>query len=506
MIRKLILLGWIFFLYKTHSFSYKDEWDCIEKILFNEKYMKILMNMNDSHCERDVLDFKVIFSGLDQNDDDELSDKDLMDIELKDINILSSDYKLYENLDDIEKQFMQSHLKSIKREDNERNSQFDKISLKTNFSDNTYKDIVFPRQDNAFILNFGPEGPKTAKLLKDLDKYKIPEEEQDKIVKQTELKINKTIFEKSKQIHNNKSLKNNKSGYTFKESNISKEGITSLIGDFMHALLNQNKEKLEPKEEESTTSSYNDLEEEDDEEVEIVEPDAKFYVSSKFNVKPLLKLKFEHYFETKEVEKEKVFQTFYAAQTRITSAQGRLLEESDTRTKAEIISEIMEYFELLPKCLKRALQVCPIKIENVIKKCNHFYEDKKWECRNVLGEMKVTLKCHVTEEYFNNACYKKCPPGFRDAKLYCLRNKYLRRRIVKFKNQNINPQTDFLWGDTFVAQKCTNFGKFYDGVSSDYCMHKCPVGWKNSGILCKKPVRFLNQKVFVFGDEDVERK
>ena len=87
---------------KTDDFGYKDEWDCMEKILFNPKYMKILINMNDSHCERDVLDFKIIFGNVNYNEDEnDKSENEIMKEGLKDISNLNSILK-NKDLKDIE--------------------------------------------------------------------------------------------------------------------------------------------------------------------------------------------------------------------------------------------------------------------------------------------------------------------------------------------------------------------------------------------------------------------
>ena len=65
-------------------------------------------------------------------------------------------------------------------------------------------------------------------------------------------------------------------------------------------------------------------------------------------------------------------------------------------------------------------------MEKVVQKCEDSYEDDR-KCQ--VNNLSVSLKCSDDETFMNNACYKNCPTGFEDYKLYCLKSKYKDRQI-----------------------------------------------------------------------------
>ncbi len=88
-------------------------------------------------------------------------------------------------------------------------------------------------------------------------------------------------------------------------------------------------------------------------------------------------------------------------------------------------------FKLLPDCIKAALMTCKPNMEKVIDRCNGDYKGKfNKSCEydpSSKEPTKVRLKCNKDEEFFNDACYKKCLPGFAEGKLFCKKGGYIER-------------------------------------------------------------------------------
>lgn len=502
LIKIIFIIKFLINFYTTEEFAYKDGWDCVEKILFNPNLMRVLIKMPDSQCERDILDFKTIFGQVDMGGENKQNTEGGIDDVLKKVGKLNSKID-GKDLAALEEQIAQFHLMHKNREDSERNGEFDKITLKTAYTKKNFKEINSEIQRSKFMIFFEEEGNQSIKYLKNLDKFIIPENEE---ITDNDTKISKNKFDKNLNLDKGL-LENDNNTYKFKSSNISKKGdqrsdINSISDMTKEVLKKKNKkDNSNDSEEEEVHAKFNNWDEDMEDEIEIPEPDGDFYTNSLFTIKPLLKIKMEHYNKTEKQDEVEGGETFYAIQTRLKPKQTRLLE-TDKRSNNEIIKELFLYFELLPNCIKRALNQCPIIMENVLKKCNNFYKDKGLECRYLLNQMKVTIKCEMDEEFFNNACYKKCPKGYKDGKLYCVRSKYIRRSTAPYKGQGIDSKSEKLWGDTFIVKKCENFGSKWVEVGSDYCRQNCPLHWESSGILCKKPYRFLNQKIFLFDQDD----
>ena len=90
--------------------------------------------------------------------------------------------------------------------------------------------------------------------------------------------------------------------------------------------------------------------------------------------------------------------------------------------------------------------------------------------------MKVLLQCKEDEDIFNDACYKKCPEGFTDAKLYCEKSEYVERFVSEIKETQLK-ENEEIYGDKWVVQKCESFGEYFKPLGIKYCRQVCPEGW-----------------------------
>ena len=88
--------------------------------------------------------------------------------------------------------------------------------------------------------------------------------------------------------------------------------------------------------------------------------------------------------------------------------------------------------------------------------------------------------------------------GFIDRANYCLKSNYLKRNVTEFVGQQINNETEEVWGNKYVVAKCSNFGKYYENVGLRFCRLRCPDGFKDRGMMCEKPYRFKGQKIFTY--------
>ena len=174
--------------------------------------------------------------------------------------------------------------------------------------------------------------------------------------------------------------------------------------------------------------------------------------------------------------------------------QGRGLR-SDTRSKEEIMAELMRLFKLLPVCIQNALLQCKAKMDNVKAECEKNYENNK-DC--FVDDFTAKIRCNEDEELIGDVCYKKCPNGFIDRANYCLKSNYLKRNVTEFVGQQINNETEEVWGNKYVVVKCSNFGKYYENVGLRLCRLRCPDGFKDRGMMCEKPYRFKGQKIFTY--------
>ena len=84
------------------------------------------------------------------------------------------------------------------------------------------------------------------------------------------------------------------------------------------------------------------------------------------------------------------------------------------------------------------------------------------------------LQCQDDENFYNNACYKKCPQDYKEAGIYCIKSKYYKRQIVEFENQVFSTTEYELYADNLLLQRCQNFGENFVAMGVDYCSHLCP--------------------------------
>lgn len=52
------------------NFQFKNEMECLKKILFKPDLIGILMEMNEIHCDSKNIDFKTLFTHIEIQDDE----------------------------------------------------------------------------------------------------------------------------------------------------------------------------------------------------------------------------------------------------------------------------------------------------------------------------------------------------------------------------------------------------------------------------------------------------
>lgn len=62
------------------NFQFKDEWDCLKKLLFSSDLILILMEMNEIHCDSSNIDFKTLFTHIENLDADEKKNQEIENI------------------------------------------------------------------------------------------------------------------------------------------------------------------------------------------------------------------------------------------------------------------------------------------------------------------------------------------------------------------------------------------------------------------------------------------
>lgn len=69
-------------------------------------------------------------------------------------------------------------------------------------------------------------------------------------------------------------------------------------------------------------------------------------------------------------------------------------------------------------------------MKNVVKRCEFEYDKiikgkTNRKCiQPKINDLRVFLECDDDEDFYNTACYKKCPPLFKDAGPFCIKEKY----------------------------------------------------------------------------------
>ena len=159
----------------------------------------------------------------------------------------------------------------------------------------------------------------------------------------------------------------------------------------------------------------------------------------------------------------------------------KLATESEL-TEEEKLEKMLRNFALLPPCIQAAISVCRPEARATTPEISYS------ELENYLSARHFAHKCSSDEELFEGHCTKKCPPGFKDLQLFCLRPDY-RRRDAR-RDASDDPSLYEWFGDTQV-KRCT--APFSVAAGPAYCRFECPLGWKTHGRLCQKPRRFRGQ-------------
>ncbi len=466
--------------------------------------------MDDNHCERDILDFKTIFESVDKN---QWRKESSSEENMEQMDKLSG-IELNQKFGQFAQNFNSNKDSNI-LEDFERNSLFKSFTLKTTYKDFGIDELLNNTGTTPRKYNLRYEGYKIKKELENLSDQTTQIDGDIMVFEFEGFEIQKrsiggsdstnyfdTGLKEEEQVQNM---------YIFNPEVLEK--VLSKIYKKSSNLKNLKEDQnIEGMDELSDEEDNDQTEESDDnlldvDELELPEAPIDRYNLSNFPVKPLIRFRMINYNDSDSEETEQHGETFFAVQTKIKTKEGRLLE-TDSRSKAEILKEIQNLFSLLPKCIQRAIQQCPMKMSKVKERCEKHYEEigkDKYSCKEYISNpMRIVLKCDDDEELINDACYKRCPDGLKDAKLFCVKNKYIKKSIVPYKKQVIK-KNEYLWGESFVARRCSSFGNLMKNGGSDYCRIVCPASWFAHGLFCEKPYRFLNQNVYLFKSVDVAK-
>lgn len=175
--------------------------------------------------------------------------------------------------------------------------------------------------------------------------------------------------------------------------------------------------------------------------------------------------------------------------------------ELDTRTKEEVLAEIMRLFLMLPKCIQAALMKCKPRMDFVKTACEKNYNNTK-NCR--VWKLSARITCDKDETLINDTCYKNCPETFTDKGLFCLKREYILRDSKTKTHHNELNNDEEMYGDSHIVTKCSHYGNYYEPVGLQYCRPVCPPGFKDRGILCEKPYRYARQNVFTITNQHMK--
>lgn len=164
-------------------------------------------------------------------------------------------------------------------------------------------------------------------------------------------------------------------------------------------------------------------------------------------------------------------------------------------TRVETLTAVFRSFMLLHKCVQRALEFCKPNKQKLLATCESSSEGS---CQ--FEDFRAVRKCHADEQLLNDRCYRNCPPGFIDFKTLCLKPNYQQRIVKAYINDQLD-QSEERWGETIVATSCQHKNHLLRPVGPFFCRMTCPMGFKDFGIYCRKPVRFANQPVFFFDEQ-----
>lgn len=114
--------------------------------------------------------------------------------------------------------------------------------------------------------------------------------------------------------------------------------------------------------------------------------------------------------------------------------QGRRLS-GKTVDKVKMREEILRLMGLLPVCIRRSLESCVLKKNEVLEGC------QKWRGRQCQREgLTAVIKCADGEKLLAGACYKNCPADMGDKMLTCEKRKIERRTTKQITESDIGKQ------------------------------------------------------------------
>lgn len=181
------------------------------------------------------------------------------------------------------------------------------------------------------------------------------------------------------------------------------------------------------------------------------------------------------------------------------SYNKRMLSAS-TQSRIEILTKIFKSFPLLHKCVQKGLEFCKPNSQKLVDACEH--KSKSSNCQ--YEQFKAVLKCENDEELINNACYKECPKGFTNYRTLCLKPNYHQREI-KRNVSRVKDEAKENWGQKIRVVDCEKVNENMRSVGPYFCKMVCPLGFKDHGIYCERPVRYLNQPVFYFDENTIKK-
>lgn len=554
-------------IFSSLGFGAKDPWDCFVKILTEPVYMTILLKLDEKECETNVIDLNTMFRDVNINDDDSNNIIKHRHISSELSLYLNTISEHTYNLQTISEKMIDDEIDLEYKipTDDYNNAILSKVQLSFDFRIESLSDYdASNKREQSFIFPTVGINPNNndQKVSEDLTPFKVEaripqpehkmfdfgydsEKEKENAAYHIDVftvQDNVTEMNTYSQQNENQPTKKKKKKFQIKTTDIT-NGVTDNNSDTVLAsdrpyinssIKNEESqkksdesidmittdEKPKVKKNVSTSSSEVDNEQKKDDikispksaikdsqlneydlfmDVKDFDPSIK---TENYPIRPMYPLNPSNSRDKDDYNKAKN-KTIFAIQSRLTSLK--------TVNTKELVIKALHTFLLLPKCIQSALSQCNPNMNKVVKTCERVHE--KSYNKNASGANKIScmvehltvkLQCNKKEDLINNACYTRCPPGFKDVKLFCMKSFYIKRNVMPFKGQNIDTEKEIMWGKNFVVQKCSVFGPYYEDAGIDYCRPFCPPTFKDQGMLCEKPVRFRNQPIFTFDESFID--
>jgi hypothetical protein len=210
---------------------------------------------------------------------------------------------------------------------------------------------------------------------------------------------------------------------------------------------------------------------------------------TKENLPPL---KFKPFFERPSEELGSADRTIIAIQ----KIGNRLLSGTATQSRVEILIEALRLFPTLHACVQRALEACSPNVKQLLNKC---HSETGRECS--FEGYNAYRQCSDNEDFIDGACYQKCPAGFKDYKVFCMKSNYIPRPASSMSMDK--PLGNFVErvSSNIAAARCSEFGPLYTPMGPNHCRINCPTGWRDHGVYCEKPRRYWKQMAVAFDDK-----